>query len=116
MWRHGNPFQIFKFTEERFDLIWFYDISNIEGYLMPNPFYTYRQFYFKQVSLTSVHCLNVKTSSISSYLVKVKWFQVLLRITSNLNEYQSFIYTQLNVKTVLFQAIQLSISTQFSPI
>ena len=24
-----------------FDLVWFYGISTIVGYLMPNPFYTY---------------------------------------------------------------------------
>ena len=28
-----------------------YDISNFVGYLMPNPFYTNEQFYFKQFSL-----------------------------------------------------------------
>ena len=29
----------------------FYGISIFEGYLMPNPFYTNKQFYFKQFSL-----------------------------------------------------------------
>ena len=35
-------------------MIWFgfYDISTIVGYLMPNPFYSYKQLYFKQFSLT----------------------------------------------------------------
>ena len=33
-------------------LVWFYEISTIVGYLMPNPFYTYKQFYFAQFSLT----------------------------------------------------------------
>ena len=28
--------------------VWFYGISTIVGYLMPNPFYTYKQFYFEQ--------------------------------------------------------------------
>ena len=32
-------------------LIWFYGISTIVGYLIPNPFYTFKQFYFKQFSL-----------------------------------------------------------------
>ena len=41
----------------------------------------------------------------------VKCFQVL---NNNSIKYQSFVYTQLNVKTVLFQTIQFSISTQFS--
>ena len=36
----------------RFRLIWFYSISTFAGYLMLNPFYTYKQFYFKQLSLT----------------------------------------------------------------
>ena len=30
-----------------FGLVRFYGISTIVGYLMPNPFYTYKQFYFK---------------------------------------------------------------------
>ena len=34
-----------------FDLAWFYGTSTIVGYLMQNPFYTYKQFYFKQFSL-----------------------------------------------------------------
>ena len=45
---------------------------------MPNPLYTYKQFYFKQFSLAQVYSLNVKA--------------------------------------VLFQAIQFGISTQFSSI
>ena len=31
--------------------VWFYGISTIVGYLMPNPFYTYKQLYFKHFSL-----------------------------------------------------------------
>ena len=58
-------------------LFGFYGISNFVGYLMPNPF-LYKQFYFKQFSLASVHSLNVKT--------------------------------------VLFQAIQFSVSIHFSSI
>ena len=34
-----------------FCFVFFYGISTIVGYLMPNPFYTYKQFYFKQFSL-----------------------------------------------------------------
>ena len=26
-------------------LVWFYGILTIVGYLMPNPFYTYKQFF-----------------------------------------------------------------------
>ena len=35
-----------------FGLIRYYGISNLVGYLMPNPFYTYKQFCFKKFSLT----------------------------------------------------------------
>ena len=31
-----------------------YGISIIIGYLMLNPFYTYKQFYFKQINLELV--------------------------------------------------------------
>ena len=31
--------------------VWFYGIFTIAGYLMPNPFYAYKQFNFKQFSL-----------------------------------------------------------------
>ena len=52
-----------------------------------------KQFYFKQFNLTQVEGL-----------------QVLLCITNNSIKYQSFIYTQLNDQTVLFQTIQLNTS------
>ena len=29
-----------------FGFIWFYGVSTIVDYLMPNPFYTYKQFNF----------------------------------------------------------------------
>ena len=65
-----------------------------------------------------MHNLNVKKSSIMLFSLtnKFKWFWVLLRIPNNSIKHQSFIYILLNVKTVLFQTIQLSISTQFSSI
>ena len=47
---------------------------------------------------------------------KVKWFQVLLCISNNSIKHQSFVYTQLNDQTILFQTIELSVSTQFSSI
>ena len=45
---------------------------------------------------------------------KVKWFQVLLCITKNSIKHPSFVYTQLNDQTVLFQTIQFSISHLFA--
>ena len=43
-----------------------------------------------------------------------KWFQVLLFNTNNSSKYQSFVYTQFNDQTVLFQTIQFSISHLFA--
>ena len=45
----------------------FFSISTLVSYLLPNPFYTNNQFYFKQFSLPKVHSLIVKNISISSY-------------------------------------------------
>ena len=47
----------------------FYGISTFVGYLMPNPFYTNNQFYFKQFSLAREHSLIVENISISNYSV-----------------------------------------------
>ena len=38
-------------------MVRFYGISTILGYLMPNQFYNYKQFYFKQYSLALVQFL-----------------------------------------------------------
>ena len=35
----------------RYGLVWFYGISTFVTYLMPHPFYTYKQFHFKQFNL-----------------------------------------------------------------
>ena len=43
-----------------------------------------------------------------------KGFQVFLCITNSSIEHQSFIYTQLNDQTVLFQATQFCISYSFA--
>ena len=55
-----------------------------------------KQFSFKQFSLAKVNI--------------VKWYQVLLCITNNSMKDQSFVYTQLDDQTVLFQTIQFSLS------
>ena len=44
----------------------------------------------------------------------VKGFQVLLCITNNSIKHLSFVYTQLNDQTVLFQTIRFSISHLFA--
>ena len=50
-------------------LFGFYSISTFVDYLTQYPFYTNKQFYFKQFSLAWVDSLVVKNISISSYLV-----------------------------------------------
>ena len=53
---------------------------------------------FKQLSLAQICSLNVKKLfyfKLFSLTKKVKWFQVLLCITNNSINHQSFIYTQL---------------------
>ena len=40
-----------------FILVGFYSTTIIVSYFMPNPFYTYKQFYFKQFSLAQIHSL-----------------------------------------------------------
>ena len=47
---------------------------------------------------------------ICKHVNKVKYFQVLLCITNNSIKHQSFVYTQLNNQTLLFQTIQFSLS------
>ena len=73
-------------------------------------FYTNNQFYFKQFNLSQVHSLIVKKILFQaiqfSQKVQIQTIQFCMSIV--------FVYTQLNVKAVLFKTIQLSISTQFS--
>ena len=50
-------------------LIGFHGISTFVGDLMPNPFYTNKQFHFKQFCLALVHSLINKNISIFNYSV-----------------------------------------------
>ncbi len=75
-------------------LVGFYGISTFVDNLMPNPFYTNNQFYFKQFSLELVHIL-------------IKQFnQTVLSQTFQFSISKVFVHKQLNVKTILFQAVQ----------
>ena len=66
---------------------WVYGTSTFVGYLTPNTFYANCQLYFKQFSLAWVHNLIVKTD-----LIQLIQFSISA----------DFVYTQLNVKTVLY--------------
>ena len=109
-------------------MVWFYGISNIVGYLMPNPFYTYildilflitllNELIFHTVKRLHLFLSNTNNSSYyGSFVIKtvlfqtvqiriinkVKLFQVVLTITNNSIIDQSFVYALINVKTVLF--------------
>ena len=48
-----------------------------------------------------------------NHLFAFKYFHVLPFNTHSLIKHQSFVYTQLNDQTVLFETIQFSICTQF---
>ena len=60
-----------------------------------------KQFYLKRFDLALVN--------------KVRFIQVLLFNTNYSIKHQSFVYTQLNDQTILFQAIQFSIIHLFAP-
>ena len=97
---------------------------------MSNPLYTYILNIYDLVWLGWVlwhinHCrlFNAKSSSyiyikfllimfLNEPKLTVKWLQVLLYIAIDSIK-QSFVYTQLNDQTVLFQTIQCSISHLF---
>ena len=76
----------------------FYGISTFPGYLMSNPFYANNLFYFKQFSLAIIHSLIVK-----KYLFQAIQFIQTVRIQPiEFSISTDFVYTQLNVKTVLY--------------
>ena len=105
----------------------FYGISTFVGYLMPNPFYE------KKVLFQTIQFI-ISTQFIMKTLLfqAIQLSQTLLLQTTEFSINIVFVYTRLNVKTVLqtiqfsvssfnvknvlFQAIQFSLSTQFSSI
>ena len=100
-------------------LVWFYGISTIIGYLMPNPFLYIQTVLFQAVQFSirtqfsSIWPINrtlsgVTTPGQSGCLV---WFYGISTIIGYLMP-NPFLYIQ----TVLFQAVQFSIRTQFSSI
>ena len=64
-----------KFFPSKFKvMVWFYGISNIAGYLIPNPFYTYINY------MISKHILKLTFLNKSKlvFLHIVKWFYLIL--------------------------------------
>ena len=87
--------------------VWVYGISTFVGYLMPNPFLYKNQFYFKQFSLVLIHSSIVK----SILLQAIQYSQIVLILTIQFSISIVFVFTQLNIITVLFWTIQFSVST-----
>ena len=96
-----------KLNSKWFGWFEFYGISTFVCYLIPNPFYTNNLFYFKQFSLALVHSLIVKNISISSYTIYSNSSNSANSVSISID----FVETQLNVKTVIYQTIQFSVST-----
>ena len=98
-------------------MVWFYGISTVIGYLKANPFLYIWRVLFQTIQFskrTQFKCQKQFYFKLFSLVNKVKWFQVLLCITNNSIKHQSFIYAELNAKTVLFQIIQFCISSPSS--
>ena len=68
---------------------WFYSISTIIDYGMSGLF-SYKQFYFKQLSFTLVSSLNIKTVLFQTIQFSINTV---------------FVYTQVNVQTVSSNSI-----------
>ena len=83
-------------------LVGFYGISTFVRYLMLNTLLFKYSVFFKQFNLAWVHNLIIKNiSKCQTVLMQPIQFSISI----------DFLYTQLNVKTVLNQRIQLSVST-----
>ena len=102
-----------------FGLVGFYGISTIVGYLMPNTLYTYiiNIWFlntFCRYPLLNNQIVLFQIIQFSIHKSKVKWFQVLLCIPNNSIKHQSFVCTQLNEQTVLFQTIKFDMSIKLN--
>ena len=80
-----------------FSLVWFYGITNIGGYLMPDPIYTY--IYILNIYDLSTHFVdNIFKQAGNHLLHTFKWLQALL---FHIIQHYSFICTQLNDPSIV---------------
>ena len=80
---------------------------------MPNSFLYLQAVLYRTIQFslrTQFKCQKQLYLNLFSLINEVKCIQVLQCITNNSIKHQSFIYSQLNIKTILFQIIQFSIS------
>ena len=98
--------------------VWFYGISTIFSYLMPNPFFTY----ISNIWFVNAFCRNTQLTDQTVLFLTIQFsisqqsWMVSSIAMYNSHKHQSFVYTQLNDLTVLFLTIQFSMSficTQF---
>ena len=94
---------------ELFDVVGVYGILTLVGYLMPSLY-----IYIKYIWFVNILLIRFLKEPRLIHLHAVKWFQVLLWITNNSIKPQSFVYTQLNDQTILFQTIQFCMRHLFS--
>ena len=89
-------------------MIWFlWHINHCRLFNAKSFLYTYIRYIWFVKHILLVMFLNEPKLI---FLHTVKWFQQLLSITNNSIKHQSFLYPQINDQTVLFLAIQFSIS------
>ena len=95
-----------------FDLVYFYGISTIEGYLIPNTFYTYT------LNMFSKHILKITSFNKPELIFWhiVKWLYLFQSNTNNSIYYELFVCTQFNPLKYCYilLTIQLNISHLFT--
>ena len=86
---------------KRFGLvICFNDISTLDGYLMPNPYYTYT-YCICDLLVNSLKLTLFQNESELIYLHTVKWFQLLLFNLNNSINVIIFLYTLRMVSSIV---------------
>ena len=114
-WKRCNCKQCFLLTTLTHWFVWFYGISTIVGYLMPNPVFTY----ISDIWFANILCRNKQLNDQTVLFQTIQFClsqqsQLCPSITNNSIKHQLFVYTQLNGQTVLFPTIQFSISHLFA--
>ena len=80
--RNNAEFRMVSFLLVWFDLVWFYGISNIVDYLMPNAFLYIKPVLFQIIQFsinTQFKCQKHFYFKLFSLVNKVKWFQINLK-------------------------------------
>ena len=85
-----------------FGWVWFYGISTIVGYLIPNPVFTYiSNIWFVNTFWRYTQLNDETVLFLIIHFNKVNWSQALLCITNSSIKHQSFVYIQFECLTAL---------------